>query len=276
MVGVKKMTATSRRTEPVERGAAKRRDSGGEAGPVRRSASHNFQEQTRSLTQADYGRRLRLQLTRREVNEVVKEATKEVWPNLNRVPFRLGSPTEFARQWSNLGIKVRLANLSGPEGLGLVGFYVKKIKGVIEHPMICVNIAHHPTLVGTAFAHEMGHHLTARMFGARTDESHLLLRSDFELHLDEPKELVADILVSLGIYPAEKALRMFGNSDPQLSSDLKEMLCDPAYMRAFDYIADIYGLRIDGTRAGPQKVHCMAALAHYTKLRRALVDEYGI
>ncbi len=243
-------------------------------------ARRALQRSTGAAT-AKYGPRLRRNLASGEVKQVIREATKQVWPNLNRAPFRLGSPSEFVRHWWNLGIEVRLAHLPGPRGLGLLGFYVNKIRGVCERPMICVNVAHHPALVGTALAHEMGHHLTARLFGSRSETAHPLLREDFEQHLECPKELVADVQVSLGIFPAEIARRLFdgdaspvGSGSPEQS--LREPVSDPAFKKLVGYLASHYGFNLAANLPEQMKLHCFAALLHYTRLRRALLDEYDI
>ena len=98
-----------------------------------------------------------------------------------------------------------MAKLSGAEGLGLLGFYVRKI-GASQLPLICVNTAHHPAAVGAAFSHEMGHHVIGRLFDSR--KKHVQFLADaFAEHLNEPEELAADMLVSLGVFPKESRER---------------------------------------------------------------------
>ncbi|HKN15047.1 MAG TPA: hypothetical protein VJX68_17800, partial [Candidatus Binatus sp.] len=140
--------------------------------------------------------------------EIVAEARRTVWPHLNEEFLRLISPNEFTRFWSGLGVQFRLARLTGPEGLALLGFYVREM-GRSRLPLICVNTAHHPAAVGAAFSHEMGHHLIGMLFDSPKERAQFLTYTAYGEHLDDPEELAADILVSLGVFPEATAREIF-------------------------------------------------------------------
>jgi hypothetical protein len=239
-------------------------------------------EETRSLVdlkrevagiiQKDYGQALCECLSRWEVREITDEGKTRVWPGLNREPVTLVSPNEFVRRWSAFGVDFKFARLPGKEGQSLLGFYVNKIDQVRRRPLIFVNTAHHPAVVGVALDHEMGHHLTSQIFGAG-QETRLLSQTGFEEHLTEPAELAADILVSLGIFPVPIARALFSGADR--AGSRSDKLSAPAFGKLLEYIANRYGFRFDHIRGVSKRFHALAALVHYTKLRRALLDEYN-
>src|SRR5208283_2849844 len=63
--------------------------------------------------------------------------------------------------------------------------------------------------VGTAFIHEVGHHVTAKLFSPRNETVQLSRQTGYEAHLSDPRELAADVLVSVGVYPRNMAAKLF-------------------------------------------------------------------
>jgi hypothetical protein len=223
----------------------------------------------------DYGQALRRCLSRWEVGEIADEGKARVWPGLNRDPVKLVSPHEFVRRWSSLGVDFKFASLSWKEGLSLLGFYVNKIDRVRTRPLIFVNTAHHPAVVGVALDHEMGHHLTSQIFAAG-DGPHLLPQTGFEEHLAEPTELAADILVSLGMFPAPIARTLFKGANRAAADNPPNQLSDAGFAKILQYVGKRYGFRLDHIRGVNKRFQTLAGLVHYAKLRRALLDEYNI
>jgi hypothetical protein len=221
----------------------------------------------------DYGGALRQCLSRWEVREIADEGKTRVWPGLNREPVTLVSPHEFVRRWSTFGVDFKLASLPWKGGLSLLGFYVGKIDQVRIRPLIFVNTAHHPAVVGVALDHEMGHHLTSQIFAA-DKQTHLLSQTGFEEHLAEPAELAADTLVSLGIFPVPIARTLFNGANRVAARSRPNNLSDPAFAKLLEYIANRYGFRFDHIRGVNKMLQALAALIHYAKLRRALLHEY--
>lgn len=225
------------------------------------------------IASQNYGVALRRCLSRSEVRAIANEGRKRVWPGLNRQPVTLVTLDEFVQRWSGFGVDFKFASLPWKRGLSLLGFYVKKLNREHKRPLIFVNTAHHPALVGAALDHEMGHHLTAQIFGSGDKRTSLLSPTAFKEHLDEPAELAADMLVSLAIFPATIARTLLEPTNGGVASGPRA-LPDTVFGKVLKYIADRYDLRVESIRGTERKSQALAALVHYTKLRRALLDEY--
>ncbi len=239
-------------------------------------ASRSAREEIQFLEQHDYGRSLRRSLGRSEVREIVGEARSAVWPRLNDESVKLVSPTEFKRRWSGLGVQFQLAKLGGAEGLELLGFYVRKM-GRSRLPLICVNTAHHRAAIGAAFSHEMGHHLIGRLFDSRERHAQLLANTAYREHLDEPEELAANVLVSIGVFPEMTARKIFLKTDRRTPAESAAAgFPDSVSATVLKYFADGFGLSFDGSLPSIKKLHYLAAVIHFSKLRSALITEYGI
>jgi hypothetical protein len=227
------------------------------------------------LEHREYGRSLRNCFARSEVQEIVREARNKAWPGLNREAVRLGSMREFADRASSLGADFQIAKMSWPSGLALFGFYLSSGPGLHKRPLICVNAAHHRAVVGTAFAHEMGHHVTASLFGTHAQRPLPSLYTGYESHLDDPLELAADIAVSLGMYPQKTALKLFPDLESETVEITKQARKSATRAAALKYVRRQYGLDLESLST-QKKIQYQAALTHFTKLREALLHEYGI
>ena len=242
----------------------------------RMSSASATADPTKRLTRHQYGRALRNCLSRTEVHEIVAEARRKAWPQLNEVAVRLGTPREFAERASSLGADLRIANMSWPSGLALFGFYISSGPGAPQRPLICINGAHHRAAIGTAFSHELGHHVTANLFGPCKEPSLMSVYTGYDAHLSDPRELAADIMVSLGIYPRDTAQLMFAETAEAVAARENERALELSIVDSS--VADTsrrYGLDLDGI-CEQKKVQYQAGLIHFTSLRRALLDEYGI
>ena len=226
------------------------------------------------LANEDYEKALRRCLSRWELRDIIKEGKAEVWPDLNRRSMALVSPQEFVRRWSAVGVDFKLASLSWKTGLALLGFYVRKTGRRGARPMIFVNTAHHPAIIGAALAHEMGHHLTARLFDSGEAAAPLFSTTGFLEHLTDPAELAADTLVSLASMPASVARTCSATTKQVGDAKGSDDLHGPAPAHLVEYLVKRYGLRGNMIRGSEKKSQAFAALVHYTKLRRALWDVY--
>lgn len=246
------------------------------SGPGRRKARSPTpgliaaESELRGIASRDYRKALRQCLSQWQVHEIVSIAKTRIWPHLNQEPVRLVSLDEFVRRWSTFGVDFKFASLPWKRGLSLLGFYLTNADGLRERPLIFANTAHHHALVALALDHEMGHHLTAQIFGSAEDTTHLLSLTAFEEHLTDPLELAADTLVSFGIFPAPVARALFQDAE---GDAVGIGLPDVIFGKVITYITDRYGVRFELIH-GAQKFQALAALVHYTKLRRALLDEY--
>jgi hypothetical protein len=227
-----------------------------------------------SLSMREYAPSVREIFGRGELEELISEARRQVWPHLNQQPLRLGSPREFREAWSPLGIEFRMAKLRSPRGMALLGFYVGK-SPVSKRPLICVNTAHHRAAMSGAFAHEMGHHLTARMFGFQQDEEpHHMGYSGYGFHLDDPPELAADIFVSLGIFPQRVARQCFAQTRSESGGN--GATSSTGIVGAVAHVANKYGFNGDPSLPQENRVQYLAGVLHYAKLRKALFDEFDL
>jgi hypothetical protein len=224
------------------------------------------------LWAVDYGPALRACLSRAEVREIVGEGRRKAWPHLNQESVRLGSLEQFAQRASELGADFRIASMPWPSGLAVMGFYLGKDSGLENRPLICVNGAHHPAAVGTAFLHEVGHHVTADLFSMRNDTVQLSRQTGYEGHLSAPRELAADVLVSLGIYPQSMAAKLLDVTSARRSPAAR---AESPAAKLVTATAGRYGLAFD--RLPVQKrLQYEAGLVHFTRLRQALLEEYGL
>jgi len=239
-------------------------------------ASRSAGAEIRSLERHDYSQPLRRSLGRSEVREIIREARRSVWPRLNDELVRLVSPAEFTRLWSGLGVQFQLAKLGGVEGVALLGFYVREMGGS-RLPLICVNTAHHQAAIGAAFSHEMGHHLIGRLFDSRKGHAQLATYTAYGEHLDEPEELAADVLVSLGVFPEVIARKIFlkPGKGRQSKSTTAE-LADSVSTTVLKYFEGRFGLSFGAHLPSAKKLQYLAAVVHFAKLRRALLTEYDI
>jgi hypothetical protein len=240
------------------------------------AASHIAPDDIRFLEQADYASPLRRSLGRAEVRQIIAEARSTVWPHLNEDSVRLVSPKEFTRLWSGLGVQFQLAKLKGAEGVALLGFYVRKMGGS-RLPLICVNTAHHPAAVGAAFTHEMGHHLTGQLFDSGKEHAQFLANTGYREHLDDPEELAADLLVSLGVFPGPVARKiLLEPASKRAAKAAAPELTDSASSAMLHYMERRYGLGFGEPESSTRKLQYLAALIHFAKLRHALLTEYDI
>jgi hypothetical protein len=222
------------------------------------------------LWSREYGRALRACLSRAEVREIVSEGKRKAWPRLNDEAVRLGSMREFAERASSLGADFRIARMPWPSGLAVFGFYLGKDSGLEKRPLICLNGAHHPAAIATAFLHEVGHHVTADLFSTRNDMVQMSRQTGYEAHLADPRELAADVLVSLGVYPRSMAEKLFDASPSR-----KAAVESPAAKKAVLGTARRYGLDLESLPIQKQ-IQYQAGLVHFTRLRQSLLDEYGL
>ena len=195
-----------------------------------------------------------------------------VWPHLNREPLRLVTPSEFTRLWSRLGVDFKLAKFGGPEGLALMGFYAGKL-GPSKRALIYVNTAHHPAAVGAVFSHEMGHHLTAKIFASQEEHAAYMTYTAFADHLRDPAELAADCLVSLGAFPGDTARKLFA-VESRLSARANPV--EPVFEKVSNYVQARYGFSMDARLPVYKKLPYLAGMVYYANLRKALLDEYDI
>ena len=174
-----------------------------------------------------------------------------------------------------MGAEFRIANMSWPSGLALFGFYLGADSGLEKRPLICLNGAHHPAAVATAFLHEAGHHITARLFSIRNDTVQLSRLTGYEAHLCDPRELAADVLVSVAVYPRDMAAKLFdAASARKIAVSAGERIKSSAPTKVVVETARRYGVDLESLPM-QKRLQYRAGLIHFSRLRQALLDEYG-
>ena len=233
-------------------------------------------DEIKRLWGQDYGDALRSHLSRAEIREIVREAKRTAWPHLNDSAVRLGSMKEFAERASALGADFRIAKMPWPSGLALFGFYLGKDSGLEKRPLICLNGAHHPAAVATAFLHEVGHHVTAELFSTRKEMIQLSRQTGYAAHLDDPRELAADIARQPRPLSAQDGLAIVRDrpATGKPRAPAKGQNHPPPRKRCSAPRSAMAS--ISNACQSRKRLQYQAGLIHFTRLREALLDEYGL
>ena len=99
-------------------------------------------------------------------------------------------------------------------------------------------------------------------------------QTGYEAHLNDPRELAADVLVSLGMYPRNMASKLFESTRDRRIPNADENVKSPSAEKAVLGTARRYGLDFESLPV-QKKLQYQAGLIHFTRLRQALLDEYG-
>ncbi len=223
-----------------------------------------------SLSRVSYAASLQSQFDRRQLHEIISEL-KRVLPELNRQVFAETDLARLAEIAASFGAVLQLGTFEGRQGRTLRGFYVNDGK-LLKRPVICVNTVHHPVSVAAAFWHEMGHHLTHDIFGGHAERLNLSFAANYQKHLGNPQEIVADIVLALGGYPKTVAERLFNGSqkreaDPEIFLLVQKARVHMRSVSGFDFQARV---------AAAENLQVLAGMIHTAKLRAALLHEYGV
>jgi len=241
-----------------------------------RSAWSRPMREIQRLERRDYVRSIRTQLKYRDLVRLVDSVTK-VWPELNRERLRVQSMDELEGIAKKLSLKLSTQPHREPDGLALRGFYLRKSRTSIKHPMIYVNTAHHPAAVMGTFCHELAHHLSDQLSKSGGPEAvHFFFDAAYSNHLDDPCELSADAIVSLGAYPRAEAERFFSKSWSGGLVARAKRLDHQAIEQICRHLKIEY--RVDFTKPNqpPRNLVYLAGMIHFAKLRWALLEEYDL
>ncbi len=236
------------------------------------------EREIKELFECDYAHRLRATFEPGEVRDLVSIASA-IWPNFNRSPMGPPSMGLFAEVSERLRLVFSSAPYRKRGGFAVRGFYVKSVAS-LGKPLIYVNSAHHLLVVGTAFCHEVGHHLTGDMFrasDAAPRASRMFFGTEYSAHMDDPVEMAADIMVSLAGYPKPIARQIFRAASARSGIVLP---FGARGSQAFDTVREHLRTRygFDFTLALPpsRKLHYLTGMIHYAHLREALLAEYDL
>jgi hypothetical protein len=226
--------------------------------------------QLSALSRLDYGSALRKHFSRPQMQGLVRDL-RSFLPELNRQLFSETDLRRLAAKASTLGAELRPRAFDGEEGRGLRGFYIHD-RTILRRPLIVVNTTDHVVSVAAAFWHEMGHHLTHAIFGQPSDRVSTFMATGYREHLAQPDEIAADILTVLAGYPKPAAKLLFGGPARRGRTQPTEVLIS----RARPYVRSVTGFEFDRQFSKVETLHYLAGMIHMTKLREALLHEYGL
>jgi hypothetical protein len=233
-------------------------------------------EDIQRLVRHDYVRSLRRILPYQPVRALLS-AFHDILPTLNSEAVGMMSVERFAEIARELRVHFKASPYEGEEGLALRGFYVTSAKGMLKRPLIYINTAHHPLAVSTTICHEVGHHLSAQMFGSEADEPvHFFFDADYAGHLGDTGELAADAMVSFAGYPYPIAKKIFETPwNWGLVARAKD-LTEAALAEVRGHVRRVYGFDLMERIPANQRLHYLSGMIHYAKLRWALLAEYDL
>jgi hypothetical protein len=231
----------------------------------------------RKLVRRDYVRSLRSHLPYREL-KALTGAFERLLPGFNRetVGVNLMSVESLAEKARALRLHFKASPYEGDEGLSLRGFYVTRRRGMLKRPLIYVNTAHHPLAVVATFCHEVGHHVSAGLFGLESDPVHFFFDADYNGHLDDPGELAADVVVSIAAYPEPIARTFFATPWNWGLVARAKNLPEAALNDVRQRLKSVYGFDLMERIPANQQLHYLLGMIHYAKLRWALLAEYDM
>jgi hypothetical protein len=222
-----------------------------------------------SAARVDYRAALRKHLNRPQLEEILREL-RAARPTLNREVFRIKDTRRMAKIAAEMGVILQARTFEGSSGRELRGFYVNDGE-LLKRPLIGVNTANHPVAVAAAFWHEIGHHLTNAMFGLPHHQLNLFAGADYHKHLEDPREIAADILMVLACYPHDAAKQLFRSEKNSLMIDANLLLST-----VFPHVRAVTGFDFETHFSITENLHYLAGLIHVAKLRGALLAEYEI
>lgn len=241
----------------------------GEAERARACAPREIENDFQPIARRDYERCLKLNFSRRELSEILG-AFRTALPSLDHEQLKLISLPSMANVALRLGLKLQANPFDGPDGAGLRGFYVAT--KALKQPLMCLNTAHHRTAVNSTFWHEMGHHLTAPLLPHPEESATLTFGRDFEGHLGDPRELAADMLVTLVCYSHSAAKQLFG---PLLKEGSAENI-HAVVSAAKTHLNAVWGFSFDNRIPAAGNLHYLEGMIHFAKLRLALLAAYDV
>jgi len=246
------------------------------AGGAGKDPSREEEHEIRQLLVRDYESNLRNIFEHSEISDLVAAASA-IWPNFNRSLMGPPSMRHFAEVSEHLSLHFSSAPYRGSGGFAVRGFYLHQTPPAIGKPLIYVNSAHHPLAVGTAFCHEVGHHLSSGMFPRQQPrQARLYFGAECSERLDDQVELAADILVSLAGYPQPMARQIFSKSPARDTPLPAGAPGGDVFDAVREHLRKRYGFDLTAILGPTRKLNYLAGMIHYARLREALLAEYGV
>ena len=222
-----------------------------------------------NLSKLDYAALLPRLYSRSMTRQMVEEFQVDL-PKLNRSVFAETNLARLGKVADSLGADLKPDKFGDSEGISLRGFYLNDAT-MVSRPLIVVNTANDPICVAATFWHEVGHHLTQKIFGHKSARPRVNFESNYQDHLTDPEEFLADLVMVLAAYPRNYAERIFGAHPTRKCSKAPALV-----EKARKHIHSICGYNLEVSTRQGRSLHVLAGLIHAAKLRQALLTEYGI
>ncbi len=218
----------------------------------------------------DYAAGVRRYFDRAQLKQMLKEM-RNTLPTLNREVYAFTEVGHLAHKAADLGVTFQAHAFRGSDATGLRGFYVSDAQ-VLKRPLIWVNTAAHPVVMAASFWHEVGHHLTNRIWGTRHHPISLSFGAHYRDDLADPKEVAADMVRVLAGYPQPAARQLFGDHD------MEAFIHDPNRLvaRIRPHVRKVMGLDFQSRFSPKENLYYLGGIIHVAKLRITLLSEYGI
>ncbi len=237
---------------------------------TRTPSERNAEAYIRNVAGLDYGAAMKKHFDRAQLKQMLKEIRRAL-PTLNLEVYRIRDVDGLTRRADDLGVVLQAHAFKGTDGTGLRGFYVNEAE-VLKRPLIWVNTATHPTAVAASFWHEVGHHLTNRMWGTRHHSISLSFGANYRDDLTDSKEIAADMVRVLAGYPQPTAQLLFGGSDMEALSHDADLLVS----KVRPHVRTVMGLDFQSRFSPRENLYLLGGIIHVAKLRATLLSEYGI
>lgn len=218
----------------------------------------------------DYAAALRKHFDGKQLKVILREL-QAVLPTLNREVFGITDTRRLTKIAADMGVVLQARTFEGDSGRELRGFYVNNGE-MLKQPLIGVNTANHPVAVAAAFWHEIGHHLTNFMFGVPDHQLNLFSGADYHKHMQDPREISADILMAVAGYPHDAANAVFGG----FAKKSRMLEASSVISNVFPHVHARTGFDFETHFSVTENFHYLAGLIHVAKLRAALLSEYEI
>jgi hypothetical protein len=221
-----------------------------------------------SFSQQNYGTAIRKHFDRGQMRQILAEVRRTL-PALNRQVFRITNPRHLRKIANELGVMLHADRFDGPDGRSLRGFYLDDTE-LLGRPAIWVNTATHPVGVAAAFWHEVGHHLTKRIFDDCHHRTSYSFNTNHQARLTDASEIAADMVMVLACYPKTAATKLF--TGDKVSADNTDQLLS----RVRPYVRSVTKFDFVNQFSGHENLHYLAGIIHLAKLRAALLSDYEI
>lgn len=223
-----------------------------------------------AIRDRDYDNAMSAQFSRDELRAIVARFSQAL-PALNRKKLRGTSREHLRRTARRLGADLQIGPVLTDEVQGLRGFYAGRSE-LLKRPLIWINSAQHRVPLAASFWHEVGHHLSAGFLDRGAARAIWSFDADYSGHLDDPLEILADVLPCLAAYPRREAVLLVA----QVASAGGDSEADAILSVFRAHLRKKIGFDFEKRRPAAENLGYLAGMLHFAKVRVALLRSYDI